>query len=38
MRQRVNTVLHFRPPLVLTPDIATTVFVMQLRSYRHNAR
>lgn len=33
----INTVLHFCPPLVLTPDILTTAFPMQLGSYRHNA-
>lgn len=34
----INTVLHFCPPLVLTRDILTTVFAMQLGSYRHNVR
>jgi hypothetical protein len=32
----IDTVLHFCPPLFLTPDILTTVSAMQLRSY--NAR
>ena len=34
----INTALHFCAPLVLTPDILTTVFAMQLGSYRHNVR
>jgi hypothetical protein len=34
----INTVIHFCTPLVLTPDILTTVFALQLGSYRHNAR
>jgi hypothetical protein len=34
----INTVLHFFPPLALTPYILTTIFAMQLGSYRHNVR